>query len=568
MEASVEERALLEQAGSAAMSRIRLDRQRVSHASPELARLLDHLAERLFDKNLNVGIWFRACKVRSNTLKLRFRDELRETPHAYYNHLRIDTARELVRHTDIEFWRIAELLGYSDFRTFERAFRRWTDLTPTAFRHRFQDAKNKKPKTHHQELKRVQPLRMLQAGVRNPRLEAQLAERLLSDYPQLRELRQAAAKPGGEIAISEKPDEKLKANNVWKKLKERDFAEQLEVARLQISFRTTALFDLLREKSLEEGRVDHERGVQLAEVALASLDGFAPSLGADLPNKRAQGWICLGNAYWLADEFSSAERAFCRAELELANAEEHRDPLVHTELLGKKANLRWYQRHYEEALRLAEQAIAAAEEAGHQVLLAQCLILRGCIRQDHDDPKAAITDFQKGLDIITEQDHPYVWLSAQSGLAAANRLIGEYEEAERALAKAMALCEMIGDQVKSNQLGWSAGLLHQAKGSAVLAEHYLGEARAGFMALGEVGYSGVVSLDLAILYSEEARSSEAKKMVIEALPMLEAHMKGTEALAAVQVLSKAIATDEVSLAALRNARARLGAMLLEPPARQ
>jgi transcriptional regulator GlxA family with amidase domain len=48
------------------------------------------------------------------------------------NEIRFETARQLLRDTEVLLGEIAAALGYSEASAFTRAFRRWSGRTPTA----------------------------------------------------------------------------------------------------------------------------------------------------------------------------------------------------------------------------------------------------------------------------------------------------------------------------------------------------------------------------------------------------------------------------------------------------
>lgn len=89
---------------------------------------------------------------------------------------------------------------------------------------------------------------------------------------------------------------------------------------------------MLSQKSRELGRKDRWRGVVLAEVALASLDGCAAALGDRVVELRALGWARLANALRLACDPKQAERAITRAEAEWATLRRERDHRIEAEI--------------------------------------------------------------------------------------------------------------------------------------------------------------------------------------------------------------------------------------------
>ena len=68
------------------------------------------------------------------TLTRMFRNFLGISPQAYWNKLRMESAVQLVRAGQLSFKEIAEQLGFRNSLYFSTVFRRYTGLTPTAFR--------------------------------------------------------------------------------------------------------------------------------------------------------------------------------------------------------------------------------------------------------------------------------------------------------------------------------------------------------------------------------------------------------------------------------------------------
>jgi AraC-like DNA-binding protein len=543
MEATPEELALRDEAAAEAHSRIRADRARTSE---RLQGLLAHLEEHLFDESLDVTRWFRACGVRAHSIRESFQSELELAPLAYLRRHRILAARRLLTDSDLGVWRIAKLVGYRRADAFRDAFRQETATTPLRFRRQSGRRSGKGP-SHRlgQELARMREWRQATLGAAPPELHAKLAEKLLADYPFLHRDRGSR--------FERKLEEEL-AETVYRNLADYDFADQKTLARLQVGFRTTALFDLLRKKSLEEGRLDRRRGVELAHVALASLDAIADDLGADLPNRKAEGLVCLANAHWLAEDYDEAENGFDSAKIELRRASGHLDPLVEAELWMHEAGLNWYRRRFETALTLVDRAIPVFYKYRQQVLMANAVILKGGIYLYADQPEAAVIEIRRGLEHIEEKEKPYLALSAHSGLTVAHRLIGERGEAEKALAQGFALAETVGSELAKHQLEWSSGLLRHEQGDCARAEELLCTSADGFSEANELGYTAIVLLDLALLHAEQGRSATVVQVAARALPLLEALKLNDEARTASHLLREAVTVEKLSISVLQGVR--------------
>ncbi len=64
-----------------------------------------------------------------------FRARFGQSPHQYLTHLRIERAQTLLRSTRLALGDIAEQCGFADSHHLSKTFKRWTGITPGAFRH-------------------------------------------------------------------------------------------------------------------------------------------------------------------------------------------------------------------------------------------------------------------------------------------------------------------------------------------------------------------------------------------------------------------------------------------------
>ncbi len=103
--------------------------------SAPVATLLEHLSvQTLFDPRLNVTTWMRACNVRDNSIGLKFHHEVGEPPKKFLERLRMESAKRLLVDTDLQLWRISEVLGYASLAAFSKAFLRYAGQRPSVYR--------------------------------------------------------------------------------------------------------------------------------------------------------------------------------------------------------------------------------------------------------------------------------------------------------------------------------------------------------------------------------------------------------------------------------------------------
>ncbi|MCP4656885.1 MAG: helix-turn-helix domain-containing protein [bacterium] len=544
-----EEQTLLVNAAKTSLERVEEDRAAAS--SVVMKELLAHLEVRLLDPELLAEQWLKECGVHSGSFLVNFHSQLGQPPGFYLWDLRMEITARLLATTALTKKDIACLIGFSGNQAFNKSFERWSGLHPMVFRNNMRKAVEKVGSPS-EDFFSTRFLRKVIRGGLDP---AQALE-LYTTLQKLSALSRQRPGLGKEPAtiMGHREIEQLVAADLWEEIKDREPSEQRLLVRSQVCFTTTELFDFLRHKSVEESRRNRRRGVDAAELALESLELCAGELGADLPNRRAQGWVWIASAHCLASDFPKTEEGFARARFELECAGAHRDPLVAAEMERKTAKLRWYQRRYDEALKLLDSALVVFRRTEGQVEVARSLIIKACIQRDVGAFQVAIGDFKAGLDLINEKDEPLLCFSGRTGLALAYALAGDSENADRWLAKCDLLCRTLGNDLATYQLRWTVGLVEYTKGNRRDAAEMLAEARDGLAQLEEIGYTAVVSLDLAMLYSEEGRAEDAIQVAAEALPMLQALNFRGEVLAAVQVLREAIDREELPLSVLQQVR--------------
>lgn len=100
-------------------------------------RRAQHLIDQHLAAELRVDTLAGEVGMSTRTLGRRFLDSVGQTPQAYIQARRIETARRMLETNDEAVDNIRREVGYSDAAAFRRAFRQHTGLSPTEYRRRY-----------------------------------------------------------------------------------------------------------------------------------------------------------------------------------------------------------------------------------------------------------------------------------------------------------------------------------------------------------------------------------------------------------------------------------------------
>jgi AraC-like DNA-binding protein len=527
--------------GATVNSRKRMQRDREEKASPRIQPVLAHLEVHFLDHGFTVAVWWEACGVRDNALSTRFARDLGYTPGVYLRRRRMEVAAEMLEATDLKVWKIADLVCYPNVGSFCRAFKEWSGLKPSDYRKTARKAAREAESLELDMRDLARALLQGEVGRMDRAVRVRLASHLLSFDEPPRTLAMDGAKLERGIALAH-----------WEDLRYLPPAEQKDLVRRHYSLTTPALFDLLREKSREEGRKDREAGVRVAELAIASLDGIAAHLTPDdLANRKAQGSAWLGNALRLALDYPAAERTFARARKLLP---EEPDSQVLAEVWDLESDLYLCQSKFDKALELKNRALELFRSLGNKRSLAETLLSRAIAIGRSLGYESAIPDFLNAVEVAEPVNDPHLTACAYQSLATAYALAERPDEALQMLPVARTHCANAGDRLLTNQLQWIEGLIARQRDQLDLAEEFFLTVRSGFVAMGESGLAAIVDLDLAELYLEQRRESKALSHALGAIPVFEHFGKHPEAVAALTLLGEVAAEQQISLELLRALR--------------
>jgi len=536
--------ALLQRIATPTLARIRKDQQ---GASDHVAALLAHIELHLFHPDLKVESLFSATQIKNHLIPITFHHEVGLPPRAYIEDCRLEVAARLLSTSDLKVWQIAHLVGYNSLQSFGRAFRRCIGSLPTVYRK--QNAAAEPPL----------PAEWRKLGFLLRALRGKLAPEEAAPFMQHLESHYGSRPLGPELVIDGGALERFHADCLWTQIKDWTPEEQRSCVTSRVVFPSSALFELLLEKSRIEGRKDRARGIQLAELAVASIEGSAVYLGDAAAGLRARGWAWVGNAYRLATQFFAAEDAFTRAETVWGDVTP--DPLIEAEVWHLKASLRMFQRRLDEALELQTQAILRFREANDSSLVIRSLLKLGTIAMWSGEAADSIPDLLEAREVLARHEDSYLRLATLANLATAYALVGDHQEATELLPTTKRLAAELSIAFCQHQVRWLEGLIHHARGEVDGALLAFSEAHTGFVGLDEIGHAAVISLDLAIVRVERGEIGEALSLASEALPLFEALKIHREALAALQVLRGALQKRTISLGTLKKLHATLRSLV-------
>lgn len=599
---------LLREAAISSQQRIARDRR---NAPPRIRKLLAYLEGHLFDPSLNATRLFRACDVRDNSMSTHFQRAVGFTPRCYIEDRRMETACKLLVQSELKVWQIASLLGFSDLQVFSTAFKRWAGARPARFRQRERQRHGKmtRPTRPASDTARhsAEPadtnmlLEQALSGQLKDAAAADLIQHLQSLYPDTAWTASQEATPRWRFAPRSKDDldstappisafpshrersedddeiqaqlltmspsdrlEELKAESIWRVLETQSWPDQRHLILNRLRLTSPALFQLLRKKSLEVGRNDRQRGVEVATLALDSLQVLDGSrCPHDLrANLHAQGWASLGNAKRLALDLTGAESAFASAQRHLHGVQ--RNPVVEAEIHSFRGSLQWFQRRYEEALVSLDRALPLFESHGSRQQQIQTLMMRAIVNRLNDEPTHSIPDLLAALELVDDTTSSYLVYALYNNLALCYTTAGQHHEAQALIPKARALCRVLKDRGTHYHLRWLEGLVARGLGELEAAEEAFLDARSGFLTIERLDNLATVSLDLAEVLAQQGRMSEVLTLAAEAIPFFDASKAQSEALAALTLLRQAMAAKSISLAELDRVRSSLRQLADDP----
>ena len=223
------------------------------------------------------------------------------------------------------------------------------------------------------------------------------------------------------------------------------------------------------------------------------------------------------------------------------------DRLVRAELDSLEGSLRRAQRRFDEAQVLLTRAIMVYALEGLTVQAARAMLKLGMTYREMGDTERAIETTAQGCELIDQVDDPQLKLMSGDNLANMLHEAGRTDEARRLLRESAPLYDRHANSLMLLRRLWLEADLAKTDGDIKAAETGYRSVRDGFLAQG-IGYdAALVALDLALLYAEQRRTAELKRLVEEIVPAFEAQDVHREAATALMLFQDAVRTEQVTL---------------------
>jgi len=329
------------------------------------------------------------------------------------------------------------------------------------------------------------------------------------------------------------------AGQLWTLLSRLTYGAQREVVQLY-AFASRAFFDLLLGKSREDGRRDRRRGVEIAELAVFSVEASATMLGEQAHEMKAEGLAWLGNARRLALDFSGADADLKEALRVIDTHKELQGSLMDGVAHFIFGNLRLFQQSYAEASSRFDYALTVFENHGNLDWQIRCRQHRAAVTVYVSGPAMAVSQFTDIRPLLVKINDEHHSFQVRYNLANCLSRAGRYEEAATELSHLRKTADLQAHPLWAWHVIWAEGNVDQGLRRLSDARQKYASASAGFEAAGAVLYAALVKLDMAILANETSETAEVIQVVASILPFFESLTLCTETVASLRVLGEAL----------------------------
>lgn len=340
-----------------------------------------------------------------------------------------------------------------------------------------------------------------------------------------------------EVALARS---RAEAPLLWRRLARHPRERRPALIQCSRRFASWGLCELLCRESRKAAAGNPGRAVDLAELAALVADILQeddPVEDRWLYQLRAHAWGHLGNALRARGDLRKAAEAFALADSWWDAGEAGTgDALGYgPDLLILKASLRSDQRRFDEALDLLDRA--AAEGDPH--LAGRALVKKGFVLNVMGETERALEVLRESEGLVDPARDPRLILCIRHNILDNLSRVGRFEEARDLLPEIQKLSRLTGTRLDRIRLRWTEGRIAAGLGRTDRARRAFLAVRREFLTRGLAFDAALVSLELAVLYLEEGKTSEVRALTGDLLEIFRSRDVHREALAALTVFHNA-----------------------------
>ena len=322
---------------------------------------------------------------------------------------------------------------------------------------------------------------------------------------------------------------------------------RLRIGRSNTRFKNPILVELLIEESRRRLREDPFAAYELGECAC--------EVALRVPHNdvgRGLAMTCLaranahrGNSLRVIGELRRAESLLTFA-LEMFLAEGNGDPLVEAELMTLWASLRRDQRRFGDARENLSHARQLYEACDEGSMVGSVLIQEAVLLFEEGQPESAISAVQQAFSWLDPERDARLYLIARHNLVDYLQEAGRHAEVRQELERLEPLYQAEGDPLLLLRRTWISGRIARGLGQWREAEEIFHQVRSEFVSRGMGLDAAAVGLDLALLFVDQGRATEVKRLAEETVPIFLAQDVQREAAAALLLFQEAARREVVT----------------------
>ncbi|HBL29250.1 MAG TPA: hypothetical protein DD490_20660 [Acidobacteria bacterium] len=339
--------------------------------------------------------------------------------------------------------------------------------------------------------------------------------------------------------------DRMTAETLFPRLRALTPEERVALVQEKKPYQSWAVGELACHESIEAAARDADEALAWAALAV-QIAGLAEGDPAFLLRNEGYARFHLGNAIRVKGQSLPAAEAEVLRAVALWEAGAAGDPeklLNEARVLGMQASLKRDQGDLAGARTMLDRALArdAGQERGH------LLINRATVLGKLGEHAEAITALRETLSLGEVCRQPHLAWCLRFNLLFNYCCSGLYSEVLGEIAAFRDLTVQLGYGKGLTKIGWIQGLVEAGLGRPAAAETAFEKVRQDFLACSNHLEVALATLELAVLYQEQGRTTEVQMLARELAPVFRSQRVSEEVLATLVLFREAVEQETLTI---------------------